>query len=178
VTGHDGARAGLAAAAAVPDLLEMLPETAALVALGRIGAAAGSAVPALEALLDDPAYRVQVGAVVALHRIGAGPGLLLPVLARHLDGDNVYAASSAAGALAELDHRLADKPELQLADLAGETLLQPADAVPDSHFGSWVVCTEVPEPFEVVAFVPSQWTWHSLSHRGASTGCLSRPDSR
>jgi hypothetical protein len=135
VTGHDSARAGLAvalgriglaAAAAVPDLLQMLPETAALVALGRIGTAASSAVPALEALLGDPAYRVQVGAAVALHRIGAGPGPLLPVLARHLNGDNHYAATSAAEALAELGPAAAPlAPRLRelAARNAGEDIL-------------------------------------------------------
>jgi hypothetical protein len=34
----------------------------------------------------------------------------------------------------------------------------------DSHFGSWVVCTEVPEPFEVVAFDSSGQPLSRLPH--------------
>jgi hypothetical protein len=95
-------RIGAAAAAAVPELLALLPAPAVLAALGRIGPAAADAIPAMAQLLDHAEPAIQIAATAALADAGADPGPLVPVLARHLDSSHGHDVTAAAEALAGL----------------------------------------------------------------------------
>jgi DNA-binding transcriptional LysR family regulator len=60
------------------------------------------------------------------------------------------------------DHRLAGKPEVHLADLAGESLLQPADAVPE-----WLALTGDTAPLHTpVALAVEEKLEHVAAGRG------------
>jgi hypothetical protein len=113
-------RIGAAAAAAVPELLALLPDPAVLVALGRIGPAAPGAIPAMAPLLDHAQPAIQIAAATALAEAGADPGPLVTVLARHLDSDHVRNVTAAAQALASLGPAAATTAP-KLRDLLGHS---------------------------------------------------------
>jgi hypothetical protein len=99
---RDGLVAGLgslgeAAAAALPELLTLLPHTGVLRTLGRIGPGAGRAVTALRPLLDHADRSVAVQAASALWRIEGDSAPVLPVFVRVLDGGGWESTAAIAG---------------------------------------------------------------------------------
>jgi HEAT repeat protein len=82
-------------------------------ALGKIGPAAQSAVPALSELLSGPDYFTSQQAAIALWRIGHDTNLILPVLTQMLDQPEPDARQSAARALARLGNDIPFDEELR-----------------------------------------------------------------
>jgi len=100
---------GPAAKKAVPALIKAAgcddPETRREVffALGKMGPAAKKAVPVLAKALDDPCEECRFAAIFALGKIGSAAKPAEKGLLEHLGGDDEFAATISAWALAQID---------------------------------------------------------------------------
>jgi hypothetical protein len=103
-----GSRVARADEAAVQKLIEHLRDEDPFVrlkaakALGRMGAAARSAIPALKALADDPDEDVRMVAANAIRKIGAGPDPRVAGLVENLGSGDAMVRMQAAKALGQL----------------------------------------------------------------------------
>jgi hypothetical protein len=135
VEGYDSRRSSLVlalgslgVAEAVPDILEFLPDTSALDALGALGPRAAEAVPALRGLLNDPDRSLAIGAATALWRVDGDADLALSVLMRNLDDTWVLGAIAEMGQAAA-PHVPALRALLEAPDDTGWRRLHVAEAL-------------------------------------------------